>query len=335
MSSQVEDLSALARRGDLSRDQLRAFERALDSSVEVRLLHEAGLAMDQEEVARVGDEEIVARLVARAVGAQPALSRSWRWLKLSAAVAVGLAAFGLSSVAAARFGLPFATPVVDVVSAWGAALVRGASPAVVAQLEVGTIGPAIKSQLQALSVVHSSRWLGGVGASAAVARTPDAVGGDFLVADSSPSGSEASATAAVGVAPQLSKVALPTAAETYARANLARRNKELGLAMKLYEGVLITAPGSPEAQAARPALAQLCLRAGRAGEARRHFTEYLRRAPSGTLAPEALWGLVQIAQSSGDRAGLQRAAEGLQLRFPNSAYASKAAALVGAASGPR
>lgn len=64
----IEDLIARARRGEASPAERRRLEVALHTSLEARLLYEAGLAFDREASMRPGDDALVERLASRVVG---------------------------------------------------------------------------------------------------------------------------------------------------------------------------------------------------------------------------------------------------------------------------
>jgi TolA-binding protein len=99
MRDSVEDLSALARRGELDAPERRRLELTLASSSEARLLHRAGLELDQAGSVLPGDdalaERVKRRVMARVLPAAPARRRSFLpWAVAAAVACVALAAGG-------------------------------------------------------------------------------------------------------------------------------------------------------------------------------------------------------------------------------------------------
>jgi tetratricopeptide (TPR) repeat protein len=99
MRDSSEDLSALARRGELDAAELRRLELALQSSSEARLLHRAGLDLDQAASVLPGDdalaERVKRRVLARVLPVAPARRRRLLpWGIAAAVVCVAVAAAG-------------------------------------------------------------------------------------------------------------------------------------------------------------------------------------------------------------------------------------------------
>jgi TolA-binding protein len=99
MRDSVEDLSALLRRGELDAAERRRLELALVSSSEMRLLHRAGLELDQAGSMLPGDDELAERVkrrvMARVLPVAPARRRRLLPWGIAAAVAcVAVAAAG-------------------------------------------------------------------------------------------------------------------------------------------------------------------------------------------------------------------------------------------------
>jgi TolA-binding protein len=89
-------------------------------------------------------------------------------------------------------------------------------------------------------------------------------------------------------------------------------------------------PNSPEASASEITLAELQLERGDARAALFHFDAYLRRAPGGALAPEALWGRARALSQLGRGAEARQSLSDLVQRYPQSPYSSAARAKLGA-----
>jgi TolA-binding protein len=99
MKDSVEDLIALSRRGELDAAERRRLELTLASSSEARLLHRAGLELDQAGSVLPGDdalaERIQRRVLARALPAAPKRRRPlWPWGIAAAVACVAMAAGG-------------------------------------------------------------------------------------------------------------------------------------------------------------------------------------------------------------------------------------------------
>lgn len=116
MRDSIEDLSALSRRGELDEAEERRLRVGLESSFEARLLHRAGLELDQAGSVLPGDdalaERVQRRVLERAAPAVPARGRR-RWAAWGAAaaalcVAVGAAAGNFPMLRALSFS--FGTP---------------------------------------------------------------------------------------------------------------------------------------------------------------------------------------------------------------------------------
>lgn len=99
MRDSVEDLIALSRRGELDAAERRRLELSLSSSSEARLLHRAGLELDQAGSVLPGDDALAARIqsrvLARVLPAAPARRRRfWPWGIAAAVACVAMAAGG-------------------------------------------------------------------------------------------------------------------------------------------------------------------------------------------------------------------------------------------------
>jgi hypothetical protein len=110
-----------------------------------------------------------------------------------------------------------------------------------------------------------------------------------------------------------------------ARANELRAQKKWREAEAAYRRVLELAPGSPEAQTARIAAADLRLHQmhdpagaeGLFGKAQQQ---------GGALGEEAAWGLTETRRARGDKPGEARALEQFLAAYPQSALAPRARA---------
>ncbi|HYJ09364.1 MAG TPA: tetratricopeptide repeat protein [Polyangiaceae bacterium] len=111
MRDSIEDLSALARRGELDEAEERRLRVGLQSSFEARLLHRAGLELDQDGSVLPGDDALAERIQRRVLDrtlpvAAPRRRRrlvAWGLAAAVACVAVGAAAGSLDVLRALSF----------------------------------------------------------------------------------------------------------------------------------------------------------------------------------------------------------------------------------------
>lgn len=289
MKNSVEDLSALSRRGELDAAERRRLELLLDSSSEARLLHRAGLELDQAGSVLPGDDALAERVKRRVMArVQPVAARRRRrllpWAIAAAvacvAVAAGGAVMGLRPLRAIFSTVVPSAPVAAAVAPRSgvsappapAALVSAAPTAVAVPEPAGAPTPAVSAPK--------------------VAATSDA----------------------------------SNASELFASAAAARRRGKAQEAMLLYDALQNRFPASAEANAADMALGMLRLQRGSARSALEHFTRYLSRNPRAELVPDALWGKAQALSTLGQRAEARRSYATLVERYPDSTYASAARA---------
>jgi TolA-binding protein len=285
MRDSVEDLSALARRGELDAPARRRLELTLASSSEARLLHHAGLELDQAGSVLPGDdalaERVKRRVMARVLPATPA--RRGRFVPWAIAVAVACVALAAGGAVLgyrplrSLFSMPAATPP-SPRHATPATLATPATPATVAP-PAAVVAPPEKAALASPPV--------------------------------------ASAAAAAKLDPS-------SAGELFANAASARRRGKAQEAMLLYEALQSRFPASAEANAADMALGMLRLQRGSSRAALEHFTRYLARNPRAQLSCDALWGKAQALSSLGRSGEARRSYQGLLERCSDSTYAAAA-----------
>jgi TolA-binding protein len=138
MRDSVEDLSALCRRGELDAAAQRRLQLALQSSSEARLLHRAGLDLDQAGSVLPGDDALAERVKRRVLlrVLPVALARRRRLLPWGIAAAVACLAVAAAAGAVtgfrplrARFGASAAPPPTPTPLHKTAALIAPARPA--------------------------------------------------------------------------------------------------------------------------------------------------------------------------------------------------------------
>ncbi len=297
MSDSFDELSARARRGELSRAEQQRLKLCLKSSLEARLWQGAARQFDAEDAVLPGDHAAVERVMWRALSAFPAWrARPRRRIGLLVAVAalclVSAAAASLEGVrywrAQTKY-LSMSPPAVAMPSPrTKAGTARGVTPAVT------------ESQLAAPVMAPSA-----------------------LPLPSSAPPVAATALAAVG-RPKAESAG--SAAALFAAAALARREGNASKAIALFDSLQERFPGSREARLSDMTLGTLHLRRGAASAALEHFRRYLRASPQGELASEALWGESQALSALGKQREAERRLQLLVERFPGSAYATAARA---------
>ena len=287
MSDTFEELSARARRGELSRAEQQRLELFLKASLEARLWHEAGRQLDAEDAVLPGDHDAVERVMERALSAFPS-QRSRRRPRIALLMAV-VALFGASAAAASAQGVRY----------W--------REHVKASVHV----PVSQSRQQPQQQRVSAKPQPAPAVTAAPIVAPSA-----MPPVSAPASSRAKPKAEAG----------SDAAALFSAASLSRREGNAGKAIALLDSLQERYPGSREARLSDMTLGALHLQRGAAAAALEHFRQYLRSSPQGELASEAVWGEYQALAALGQRAEAMRRLRLLLERYPGSAYAAAARA---------
>lgn len=282
-----EDLLVLARRGDLDPAEERQLRLAVEGSVELQLLHQAGCEFDRESPVMPGDEALLERLAMRVDQRAPRARRRYR---IAAWAAAGVIAAG--SVAAATWVAaghrsdadrdsgsgsrePSARPVSGARTAPRPDPISASSPDRPAP-PAPSAGPS--SSRPPLSRVPGRK------------HPPDPRSEDSDT-DLAPNPSNPAGT-------------------LFARANRARSDGREAAAMKLYSRLLERYSGTAEAQQARLTVGEFELQRGRPDRALALFAHY----GNGPLAAEALWGQARAYRALGraaqERTALERLVEG-------------------------
>lgn len=287
MRDSIEDLSALSRRGELDPAERRRLELTLASSSEARLLHRAGLELDEGGSMLPGDdalaERVKRRVMARVLPVAPARRRRLLPWGIAAAVACVTVAAAATVVGYRPLRALFST---------------SAAPAPQQQRERAAPTPAVPV-------------------------APQVVPG--AEAKPSDSGVPAVSTLAPAAAPKtVAALDVGSPGELFASAASARRRGKAQEAMLLYDALQSRFPASAEANAADMALGMLRLQRGSARSALDHFTRYLSRNQRAELVPDALWGKAQALSSLGRVAEARRSYQSLLERYPDSTYAAAA-----------
>ena len=117
-----------------------------------------------------------------------------------------------------------------------------------------------------------------------------------------------------------------SAAELFASANRARRDKNDGEAIRLYRELQSRYPDSREAQASRVMLGQLMLDKKDPNLALSEFDGYLKQGAKGAVTEEALVGRALALQKLGRTSEERAAWQELLTKFPSSVHAAQAKA---------
>ena len=311
MKPSLEDLSARARRSELSESEGKQLQLLLDASVEAGLAHRAGLEFDVEDSVLVGDDALAQRVTERLLDRQPISSKpSRRVWKLAAA--------GVFVVVAAAAGPPVAERASMFISEYtsvteGPAVNPPARPAP-AKRGVETSAPARAPERPAPRKDASD------------ADRPATLDPLEPTEAKALRGSKKTATRSAGpqVEPEESG-----AATAFREASLLRRQGKTAEAIAGYGFLLQRYPNSAEARASEFALGMLHLKGGSPPAALSYFDRYLRANPGGQLAADALWGKTQALAAQGRR---EEARQGLRVlidRYPRSTYATAARSKLG------
>lgn len=310
MKDDLDDLSARARRGQLSDAELGELEQRHERSHEASLSHRAGLEFDAEDLVLAGDEALVARINQRLLTRR----RPQRRLRFRA---IGLVVGGVCTTVAAAAAGPGLVESVEALwqRSFGYQVPFQAAPAASSRPKLASRAPG--------KVVPTSPPAPrkSVPAPAMPAPEPEA-----------PPLQPTRATRSADTHPLPERETEPvvdTSATLFAEASLARRQGDATRAMALYSELLKRFPGAAEADSAEIALGMLSLQSGAAAQGLSHFERYLRERPGGQLAVEALWGKTRALAALGREAEARRDLLVLVNRYPRSTYATAARAKLG------
>ena len=315
-----EDWIVRAKRGGLSESEQRQFRELLDSSIEARMLYEAGCAFDRESHVMPGDEARLERIAHRMQKLRLLRQRRMPIRALSLGVAAAMLVAGVA-VGAVNYSRLWRTDA-DRSSQARTAATRSTSAATTRSLKkVGSASPVESDPgestepAQALSTPSAQSPL------AIQLLPPVRASVRPALEGSLPSHPSNLATGRFEDERQLPP-ATQEASTLFTNANRARVRGDAARAVAQYERLIGEFPRSREALAARLSLGMLYLQQEHPRQALLQFRTY--RAASGPLAAEALWGEAQALHRLGQIQDERRALERIVRDYPHSAYATSA-----------
>ena len=298
--SQLEpsDLLCRSRREELSADEQRRLNESLQRSLEVKLMSQMLTELERESRVQPGDDALLARITAQALGPPKKAATKRRPLTMLLAAAAVLLVAGLASAWLGRARQPQAPEQSQkIFDAWPWKATKPGRPR-----NVLPIAKPMPSQTMRVEPDPTD-----------AGTAPEM---PMIQPFPAPSGS---------VSPRArnepKKVISSSASELFARANLLRREGRSGEAAQVYQFLLERYPNSREVGPTRLALAKYF----QAKEPDRALAHYRAVANGGgALRAEALWGISEVASALGERALAQQALADLIREFPDSPYAEVA-----------
>jgi TolA-binding protein len=307
------NLSARARRAELSRLEQQQLQAYFERSPTLRTAHQVGLDFDRLCAVRSGDEQLVERhivAVARSHlhrGGRRGSFRRIGWLLAAAVLVTSASALGLHAgwMLVARSDAP--TP--------AAASARAArSPHAGVPVRFGPHSPARSRSEQPAPESEAPMQAPAPHPPATrgqdvsrLAAAPDKVADDLPRAVRSVASFDSAEPAA------------PAAAELFSRANATWRTGQTSAAARLFEQLQEQFPRSQEASHSHLSLGRLLLAHGRPDSALQQLSQY-----KGPLIEEALLGRAQALAALGRHEEELALWQDLLRRFPNSVYAGQA-----------
>lgn len=285
----ILDLSARARRGQATAEELKRLRSGLGASATLRTAHEVGVDFDGILAVKAADSELVDDVVAKALAASsgarpPAFSRRrlpTLWLAAAAALLCSAGAL-----------------------AWWHGSPKASS----------------RETAPAGSVEVAKRVL--PEGAAAVGTSTESVASSKPV--EAPAPPQRLAPAAK---PSAALDAEATAEALFAKANQARSSGRAAEAIGLYRRLQADHPSSAEALTSRIALGRLLLARGEHAAALRELDRHL--SSGGVLAEEALLWKARTLRQMGRSDEEQQVLRALLQRFPNTAYEQEARSRLG------
>ena len=313
MKNSADDLGPLARRRELDDAEERRLRILLTSSLEARLVHQAGSEFDELDSVLPGDEQraatiaenVLTELKRGAAQRKRLQARPWLLPAVALLVASGVAA----GTAAVRRG------------SWNISLPLERPP------QANASAPATPPRSRPEHVAVASRPEASKPLAVEPIREtarPNTRGSASPELIRSPTSSSPADAAAGRGRSTIEGAVQPTVAALFAQAGLARRQGRTTEAIAGYEALNRMYPGSREAQAARLAAGMLELGLGESQAALGQFDAYLSRAPASDLRAEAWWGKAQALLQLGHEDTARTVMTQLVSSYPESPYAAAA-----------
>jgi hypothetical protein len=329
------DLICRARSGRLSEQELRQLEHSLRASGDARLLHRLLQHLDRESRVQRSDEERIARIVT--VGSSAFRRSAGHRAPMARAVAVGIAAILVGGAASAWWlartttGTPFGSTASAIAPLASQLPINGPGAPSRWTVTAPSLSPAESAEPPIPRISLAGSHQPGPTGSPTDSNQPEAAGSPTDSNRPGPADTSADSrglrpAVSTGGAGSLAPAAHPSpetpgASTLFSQANLRRREGNTGEARSLYRAILSRYPRTREASLAQLILAKL----DEDLAPERALAQYRRLAASDArLRAEALWGMAQTAQRTGQTTIEQQALTQLVREFPDSPYAEVA-----------
>ncbi|HEY3254416.1 MAG TPA: hypothetical protein VGJ91_10720 [Polyangiaceae bacterium] len=291
------DLLCRSRREELSADEQRRLSESLDHSLEVRLMSQMLSELERESRVRPGDDALLSRITAHALGAPEKATAKRRPLVMLLVAAAVLLVAGLAS---AWIGLARRSQAPDhsqkVFAVWPWKATKPGPPHTVLPIAKPMPSQTVRAEPDPMDA-GAAQEIPMIQPIPAASRSVSPRAGEPKKANSS------------------------SASELFARANLLRRQGRNVEAAGVYQLLLELYPNAREVGPSRLALGKYF----QAKQPEQALQQYRAVASAGgALRAEALWGISEIASSLGERALAAQARADLIREFPDSPYAEVA-----------
>jgi TolA-binding protein len=291
-----EDLSALARRGELSPAEARRFEVYLGASPITAWLHRLGYDYDALGTAEPEDQALLERVVERAYERRMPVRARRTSLHPGAFIVAVLACSASAALATAG------------VLHW-----------------TRTSGAHFDSGVQSTEPArHSESDTSTPSASASRSDAPSAIASAVPEIRHPNAGAVQQSREAAASERRVANGARQTASQMFSLANELRKAGRTSEAVAAYRRLQSEYPGATEASVSHVLMGRILMRHEGPASAHQEFARYLARHPRGNLAEEALSGSAATLRALGRGAEERQALETLLSRFPSSIYAGAA-----------
>jgi TolA-binding protein len=292
-----EDLSAVARRGELSPAEARRFDVYLSASPITAWLHRLGYDYDALGAAEPGDQALLDRVVERAYERRMPVRARRTSLHLGAFIVAVLACSAAAALATAG------------VLHWTRT----------SGTHVGSAAPPSTEPAR-----HSESDTSTPNASASRSDAPPAIASAVRETRHPSAGAVQQSPEAAASERRVANAVRQTASQMFSLANELRKAGRTSEAVAAYRRLQSEYPGATEASVSHVLMGRILMRHEGPASAHQEFERYLARHPRGNLAEEALSGSAAALRALGRGADERLALETLLSRFPSSIYAGAA-----------